>query len=78
MKRAIRIILSPIVFIITFAGMIVIPISILCLVMGIVTIIYNWLTNKEQEYYILQFTFIGVVLPYIEMMNFINNKPIYN
>lgn len=58
--------------------MIVIPISILCLVMGIVTIIYNWLTNKEQEYYILQFTFIGVVLPYIEMMNFINNKPIYN
>lgn len=74
MKKAIRIILSPLVFIVVFGGINgVIPVGILCLFMGLGSAIYNWIMdNKEKNEW--DIIFACVTIPYITTKEFIEGK----
>jgi hypothetical protein len=72
--KTIRIILSPIVFFGMMIGLIIIPISIICFMVGIINIAYQLLIGKRIELNLLLMTFCLITLPYVETINFINPK----
>lgn len=78
MKRVIRIILSPLVFICVMGGMTAIPIGFLCLYMGLVYKFYCWITDKSHtsdnpEWW---FVFAWVTMPWYTAKKFIRGEPL--
>jgi len=76
MKRAMRIILSPVIFLVTFAGLTIIPFGFMALFMGLGMKVYLWLTNRSNtsdnpEWW---FVFVWVVGPWYEAKKFINGE----
>jgi len=72
--KTIRIIISPLVFIFIFLSMLIIPIGILCLLMGIIEITGAVLLEEKIEKDNIEFTLIWFILPYLEAKKFINGK----
>lgn len=78
MKKAIRIILSPIVFLFMVCALTVLPLGPLCLMMGLGQKAYCWVTDKSHtsdnpEWW---FVFVWVVGPWYEANKFIRGEPL--
>lgn len=78
MKKALRIIFSPIVFIVSMLAGIAIPIWVISFMLGIGAIFYQWIMNKEKDEGLWEFTFAFLTFPYMQSVNFIHAKKIYN
>lgn len=74
MKKIIRIILSPLVFIFIFCAMIAIPIGPLALIMGLGIRLYSWIIDDKKETIEWQFVFAWICLPYEETGKFIKGE----
>jgi hypothetical protein len=73
--KYIRIILSPIYFIMFLLGGIIIPVWILTFFLGLCNLIMCVLKEDYTDIKeLVTFTFSFITIPYLETINFINNK----
>lgn len=71
-KRKLRLIVSPIYFIVLVAAGFVLPVWFFCFVFGVFSLLMTLLSIEDSYEDVLFFLFAIVILPYAECMNFIN------
>lgn len=76
-KKALRILLSPLVFVFTMASLIIFPIGLLCFFFSVGQGISNLLKDKPGEPVDLEIMFAIVTLPWDAVKQFVNTGDMF-